>query len=64
MSGTIPTQIKNSMAKEGDPARFTDIETGYSVDTEDQRTEEEVFKDMEKAGTTIKTHSKKPPNAF
>ena len=54
------------MAKQpqGDTARFTDLEIGYSVDTEDQRTEEEVFKDMEKAGTTIKIHSKKPPNAF
>jgi len=40
--------------------RFTDLSMGYSIDPEDKRTDEEITKDMEKAGTKVIRLSKKP----
>ena len=48
----------------GDPSRYTDINIGYSVDTEDQRTKKEIDRDLEKAGTKVINLSEKPPEAF
>ena len=47
-----------------DPARFTDVNIGYSVDPEDKRTDKEVLKDMEKLGIEIVHASKRPPEAY
>tara|TARA_B100000287_G_scaffold9301_1_gene9237 strand:- start:2558 stop:2722 length:165 start_codon:yes stop_codon:yes gene_type:complete len=50
------------MAKEDRASeRFTDLNVGYSIDTEDKRTDEEVLKDMEKnLGVKVIRASKKP----
>ena len=45
-------------------SRFTDLNIGYEVDENDQRTEEEVLRDMEKAGTKVIRLSEKPPKSF
>ena len=60
MSGIIPIQIKNSMAKKRDSARFTDVNIGYSVDPEDKRTEEDVEKEWKKKGYKITEVSGRP----
>jgi len=52
------------MAKENRASeRFTDLNIGYSVDTEDRRTKKEILKDMEKNGAKIIRASKRPPEA-
>ena len=52
------------MAKEKrDSSRFTDVNIGYSVDTEDKRTKKEILKDMEKNGVKVIRVSKRPPEA-
>lgn len=43
--------------------RFTDVNIGYSVDTEDKRTKKEILKDMEKNGVKVIRASKRPPEA-
>jgi hypothetical protein len=44
--------------------RFTDVNIGYSVDTENRRTTEQILKDMEKDGAEVIRVPKKPPEAF
>jgi hypothetical protein len=45
--------------------RFTDINVGYKdPDPDDKRTDQEVLRDMEKAGVKVIRLSKKPPEAF
>lgn len=49
------------MAKEKrDDSRFTDINIGYSVDSEDPRTEEEIDKEWKKKGYKITEVSGRP----
>jgi len=45
-------------------SRFTDLSMGYSIDPEDNRTDEEVLKDMEKAGTKVIHLEGRPPEAY
>ncbi len=53
------------MKKKGDSRRFTDINVGYKApDPDDQRTDEQVLKDMEKNGVKVIRASKRPPEAF
>tara|TARA_R100001594_G_scaffold121884_1_gene157869 strand:+ start:1767 stop:1943 length:177 start_codon:yes stop_codon:yes gene_type:complete len=42
------------------PARFTDVNIGYSVDTEDQRTEKDIEKEWEQKGYKITEVSGRP----
>ena len=44
--------------------RFTDLNIGYEIDENDQRTDEKVLRDMEKAGTKVIRLSEKPPKSF
>ena len=60
-SSNLILEYKKTMAKKDRASeRFTDLSMGYSIDPEDKRTDEEITKDMEKAGTKVIRLSKKP----